>query len=95
MDATPGPVPPSTPKARRPFRAWDLFLWTLAAAFLCFLAFLGASLWEHQTQGELTTAQSTLLLGLLRYGTYPLVFVSLGALFWHLVKSEMGGYARR
>lgn len=80
---------------RRAWRAWDVFLWSLGAAFVCFLSFLAASVVARLRYGELDTAQSTLLLGLLRYGTYPLVFLSLGALLWHYVKSEGGGYARQ
>lgn len=80
---------------RRPWRAWDTFLWSLGASFACMLAFLAASLAAHQLEGELGKAQAELLLGLLRNGTYPLVFLALGALLWHYVKSETGGYARR
>ena len=87
--------PESPPAPRRPWRAWDTFLWSLGAAFVCLLAFLAASVAAHQMAGELGPAQSELLLGLLRYGTYPLIFVALGALLWHYVKSETGGYARR
>ncbi|MEK6986026.1 MAG: hypothetical protein AABX89_06565 [Candidatus Thermoplasmatota archaeon] len=81
--------------AKRPWRAWDTFVAALAVCFASFLAFLLASVAAHAAQGDLNREQSELLLGLLRYGTYPLVFLALGALGWHYVKSETGGYARR
>lgn len=81
--------------AKRPWRAWDTFVASLAICFASFLAFLLASMAAYTTHGSLNQEQSELLLGLLRYGTYPLVFVALGALAWHYVKSESGGYARR
>lgn len=92
--AAPQP-PPAPPAPSRPWRAWDTFLWSLGAAFVCLLAFLGASLAAHQLEGELGASQAAFLLGLLRNGTYPLIFIALGALLWHYVKSETGGYARR
>lgn len=76
-------------------RAWHVFLTSLGLAFVAFLAFLSASFLMHQRDGELTTAQSKALLSLLYWGTYPLVFVALGALSWHVVQSERGAYARR
>jgi hypothetical protein len=78
----------------RTWRAWDTFTWSLGAAFFAFLAFLGVSL-VLRMQGELSVQQSGTLLGLLRYGTYPLVFVALGALTWHFVRFYRGDYARR
>jgi hypothetical protein len=81
-------------RARRTWRAWDTFAWSLGAAFFAFLAFLGAAL-ALRLRGELTAGQSETLLGLLRYGTYPLVFLALGALTWHFVRFYRGDYARR
>lgn len=78
----------------RSWRAWNTFTWTLGAAFLAFLAFLAAAL-VLRVRGQLTTLQSEALLGLLRYGTYPLVFIALGALLWHFVRFYRGDYARR
>lgn len=78
-----------------PWRAWDTFLATLGGAFLAFLAFLGASLAMHARGGDLTGPQADALLRLLYWGTYPLVFVALGALLWHLVRFYRGDYARR
>jgi len=79
---------------QRTWRAWDTFAWSLAAAFFAFLAFLAAALFLR-LRGELAPSQSSLLLGLLRYGTYPLVFLALGALTWHFVRFYRGDYARR
>jgi hypothetical protein len=77
------------------WRAWDTFLACLAAAFLAFLAFLATSLALHLQHGDLTAAESGLLLRLLYWGTYPLVFLALGALAWHLVRFYRGDYATR
>ena len=76
-------------------RAWHVFLTSLALAFLAFLGFLAASFVMHQRHGELTDGEAGALLRLLYWGTYPLVFVALGALAWHLVQTERGAYARR
>ena len=77
------------------WRAWTTFQVSLAGAFLAFLAFLATSFILHQRDGELTESQSATLLRLLYWGTYPLVFVALGALAWHLVRFYRGDYARR
>ena len=77
------------------WRAWTTFQVSLAGAFLAFLAFLATSLVLHLREGELSEGQSELLLRLLYWGTYPLVFVALGALAWHLVRFYRGDYARR
>ena len=76
-------------------RAWHVFLTCLGLAFLGFLAFLGTSLVLRQLHGELTDGEAGALLRLLYWGTYPLVFVALGALAWHFVQSERGAYAKR
>lgn len=76
-------------------RAWHVFTGSLGLAFLALLAFLSASFFLHQTHGELTDGEAAGLLRLLYWGTYPLVFVALGALTWHLVQKESGAYARR
>lgn len=76
-------------------RAWHVFLTCLGLAFLAFLAFLAASFLMHQRHGDLSDAEAGGLLRLLYWGTYPLVFVALGALAWHFVQSERGAYARR
>ncbi len=77
------------------WRAWHTFLASLGLAFAAFLAFLGTSLALHQWHGALTDAEAVALLRLLYWGTYPLVFIAVGALAWHLVQSERGAYARR
>ncbi len=77
------------------WRAFDTFRWALAAAVLAFLLFLGASAVLRAAQGSLTSGEARLLLGLLYWGTYPLVFVALGALAWHFVAFYGGRYARR
>ena len=79
----------------RPWRAWHTFLASLGGAFVAFLGFLAASWWMHWRHGELTRGEADGLLGLLYWGTYPLVFLALGALLWHLVQSERGAYANR
>jgi hypothetical protein len=75
------------------WRAWDTFLASLGGAFLAFLAFLATSLALRLQHGELTGPESALLLRLLYWGTYPLVFVALVALTWHLVRFYRGDYA--
>lgn len=77
------------------WRAWHTFLASLGLAFAAFLAFLGTSLVLHQRHGTLTDGEAEALLRLLYWGTYPLVFLAVGALAWHLVQSERGAYARR
>lgn len=77
------------------WRAWHTFLASLGLAFGALLAFLVASFLLHQRHGELTDGEAAALLRLLYWGTYPLVFVAVGSLAWHLVQSERGAYARR
>lgn len=77
------------------WRAWHTFLGSLGLAFVAFLAFLAASLALHGRAGAVGDGEAALLLRLLYWGTYPLVFVALGALLWHLVQSERGAYAKR
>jgi hypothetical protein len=77
------------------WRAWHTFLASLGLAFAAFLAFLAAGLALHGRAGEVGDGEAALLLRLLYWGTYPLVFVALGALLWHLVQSERGAYAKR
>lgn len=76
------------------WRARHTFLAALGGAFVCFLAFLAASLWASRS-GGLGDAQARVLLGLLYWGTYPLVFVALAAMAWHYVRFYRGDYARR
>lgn len=77
------------------WRAWHTFAVSLASAFVSFLGFLGVSLWMQQAHGELTDGEAATLLRLLYWGTYPLVFLAVGALGWHLVQAERGAYAKR
>jgi hypothetical protein len=77
------------------WRAWNTFLAALGGAFLAFLAFLATALALRLRDGELSDGQAKTLLGLLYWGTYPLVFLALGALLWHLVRFYRGDYARR
>ena len=77
------------------WRAWDTFQWSLGLAFIAFLGFLLVSLilrWQH---GFLLDSEAAPLLRLLYWGTYPLSFVALGSLAWHLIQTERGAYARR
>lgn len=80
---------------RMRWRAWNTFVATLAVAFAAFGVSLAAALLLGLAQGGLTAAQAELLLGLLRYGSYPVVFVALGSLLWHYVRLYRGDYARR
>jgi hypothetical protein len=84
-----------SPIRRTRWRAWTTFLVALAGAFLAFLAFLATALVLHARDGELSDGQARALLGMLYWGTYPLVFLALGALLWHLVRFYRGDYARR
>jgi hypothetical protein len=77
------------------WRAWNTFLASLAGAFAAFLAFLATALLLHARRGELGDREAGALLALLYWGTYPLVFVALAALGWHLVRFYRGDYARR
>ena len=77
------------------WRAWNTFVATLAVAFAAFGIALAVALLLGMTQGSLSPEQAALLLGLLRYGSYPVVFVALGALLWHYVRTYRGDYARR
>ena len=79
----------------RSIRAWHVFLLSLGLAFGLLLALLAASVLQHQRDGDLGDGAARALLGLLYWGTYPLVFVALVALGWHLVQTERGAYARR
>lgn len=81
--------------ARRTWRAWDVFRLSLAASFLAFLLFIVVTVVLHLAHGDLTDRESGTLLRLLYWGTYPLVFVALGSLFWHLVQFYRGAYATR
>lgn len=77
----------------KPLRAWDIFTYSGLGAFLAFLTMIFVSIMIHQAQGELNPVQTDVLLRLLYWGCYPLAFVALGALIWHFVKTETGGYA--
>lgn len=77
-----------------PWRAWDTFRFSLAASFIAFLAFLVVTIFFRLQDGGLSDAASNTLLGLLYWGTYPLIFVALGSLTWHFVRFYRGDYAR-
>lgn len=83
------------PTNRQPWRAWNTFVLALACAGAAILALMLAALYLRLRQGAITTPQATLLLDLLRDGTYPIAFVALGALAWHYVRFYRGDYARR
>lgn len=72
--------------------AWRVFVGALATAFVLCLAFMATALYWKLRYGEVTTAQFSTLLGLLRNLTYPIAFVALGALLVHYVKLERGDY---
>lgn len=77
----------------REIRAWHLFTYAGAAAFLAFTSVIFVSIALKATAGGLNPAQTDAMLRILYWGCYPLVFVALGALIWHFVKTETGGYA--
>ncbi len=76
-------------------RAWYVFQGALIGALLVLTAAMAGAGALRVTQGELSGEQTRLLLGLLYWGAYPLVFTALGALAWHVVRSERGDYAAR
>ncbi|HUR62997.1 MAG TPA: hypothetical protein VM241_00800 [Candidatus Thermoplasmatota archaeon] len=86
---------PDPARTRKPWRAWDTFAWCLGLAGLSFLGCMLAAVYLKLRQGDITTHQAEVLLGVVRNGTYPLVFVGLGALAWHYVRFYRGDYARR
>lgn len=75
------------------WRAFDTFQAALAGAAAVLLAAMTAAgaLWLRH--GTLAATQTAGLLGLLYWGTYPLVFLGLGALLWHFVRFYRGDYA--
>ena len=79
----------------RRWRAWDTFRASLATALAAFLVFVLVSMALKLVHGGLTDGESALLLRLLYWGTYPLVFVALGSLLWHLIRHYRGDYAPR
>lgn len=74
-------------------RAWRLFQGSLVGAMLLFMVAVVVSVLMKWRHGGLNGAQTDALLALLYWGTYPLVFLSLGALAWHFVRLERGDYA--
>ncbi len=79
----------------REVRAFDVFRVSLALSFMSFLSFLFVSIALNAIHGELTDAESNALLGLLYWGTYPLVFVALVSLTRHFIQHYRGAYAPR
>jgi hypothetical protein len=77
------------------WRAWHTFVAALCVAFAAFAVALAVALLLWLRQGALHDGQASFLLALVRNGTYPVVFVALGALLWHYVRSYRGDYARR
>lgn len=73
-------------------RAWHLFLGSIIAVFLALLVMISASI-ALRIQGGIDAAQTRALLALLYRGIYPIIFVALGSLTWHFVRSERGDYA--
>ncbi|MGB0653684.1 MAG: hypothetical protein ACPGQL_10850 [Thermoplasmatota archaeon] len=75
-------------------RAWRIFQASLAAAFVAFLLFMGLALAARLVKGELPAEDADRLLRLLYWGTYPLVFIALGALTVHFVQYYRGSTVR-
>lgn len=77
----------------RDLRAWDVFAISGAGAFLAFMTVIFVSIGIKLASGGLNEPQTDAMLKILYWGCYPLVFLALGALSWHFVKTETGGYA--
>ncbi len=77
----------------RGWRAWHTFLVSIGLVFVFQLGMMGAAAVIRVQRGELTTQEAEGLLGVLYWGTYPLLFVSLVALGWHMVRFYRGDYA--
>lgn len=75
------------------WRAWNTFQTSLVMVFLFLLGMMAAAATMHIRHGELTTAEAEGLLAVLYWGTYPLLFLALGALGWHMVRFYRGDYA--
>jgi hypothetical protein len=61
--------------------------------FLFLLVMMAVASVFSVQNGELTTDEAKGLLGILYWGTYPLLFLSIGALSWHMVRFYRGDYA--
>lgn len=77
----------------RDWRAWTTFQTSIVLVFLFLLGMMAAAGIMHIRHGELTTAEAETLLGILYWGTYPLLFLALGSLGWHMVRFYRGDYA--
>lgn len=78
----------------RPWRAWNTFLASLAAAASAFTGAMAAAVMLYVRHGSLTADEALRLLGVLYWGGYPFVFLALGSLGWHFVQHYRGAYAR-
>lgn len=76
-----------------PWRAWHTFQTSIVIVFLFLLGMMATAAVMRIRHGELTTAEAKALLGVLYWGTYPLLFVALAALGWHMVRFYRGDYA--
>lgn len=77
----------------RRWRAFHTFQAALAGAAMVLLVTMAVAGTLRLRQGDLAPPQTDALLALLYWGTYPLVFVGLGALTWHFVRFYRGDYA--
>lgn len=77
----------------RDVRPWHAFQLSIVLVFLFLLGMMATAGIMRLQHGELTTAEAEGLLGVLYWGTYPLLFVALGALAWHMVRFYRGSDA--
>lgn len=73
-----------------PWRAWTTFQVSIVLVFLFLLGMMAAAAVMRLRHGELTTSEAEALLGVLYWGTYPLLFVALISLGWHMVRFYRG-----
>ncbi len=66
------------------------FIGLLALTFSAMVLAMMGALFLRISQGDLTQSQAGLFLGVLYWGTYPLVFAVLGLLAVHTVRRERG-----
>ncbi len=74
-------------------RPWHVFQISILLVFLFLLGMMATAGIMRIQHGQLTTAEAEGLLGVLYWGTYPLLFVALAALAWHMVRFYRGSDA--
>ncbi len=74
-------------------RPWHVFQTSILLVFFFLLGMMATAGVMRIRHGQLTTAEAEGLLGVLYWGTYPLLFVALVALAWHMVRFYRGSDA--